>query len=146
MHIPLIFSQLIPCHPDLNLTVSPLRSYSLTTQFKRVVHHHPFLMLYSVLVTPDSFLLYLSMCTLCLSPNWEPREVGTSPVMLSALPPASNTAPGSAPVPGHQDMVIVSSQLFSLPPITHPISPRPWPFPKAQGPHSEDQGPDYVRA
>lgn len=66
--------------------------------------HHPFLMLYTVLVTPDSFLLYLSMCTLCLSPNWEPRQVGTSPVMLSALPPASSTAPGSAPVPGHQDM------------------------------------------
>ena len=98
--------------------------------------HHPFLMLYSAPVTPDSFLIRFSfVCYLCLSPEWEPQEPEIPSVRWTAMPPASGPAPGSALVLGLRDM---SDCIVSSP--TQP-PPKPWPFP-----HGQDQCPRCVRA
>ena len=90
--------------------------------------HHPFLMLYSVLVTPAIFcFIYLCVLSLSLTILGAPGGRGLS-VMLSAMPPASSTAPGSALMLGHQDMsdcVLSAVQSSSHHPPNLPQGPVP---------------------
>ena len=103
-------------------------------------------MFYSVFVTTDNFRIYLYMCVLCPSPEYEPWEPGTSSVMLTAVSPAFSTVPGADLMLSHHD---VKDCLFPSPHLSahHPpnLPQDPGLSHEAQRPYGGDQCPYYVR-